>query len=131
MSDAIFDIPPPEIGREELNIRGKKLPVEGIGADEWVALYKRFPELVRGAALGIDGVNANASPLDMVRMEAAICAASFGKIGDEKAELAAINNLTRDERQLVMMTAINLSRPGDALGPLLGSDAADASQNSG
>lgn len=130
MPDNIFDIPPPEIGREELDIRGKKLPVQGIGADDWVSLYKRFPELVRGAALGISAVNGETSPLEMVKMEAAICAAAFDKYGDEAAELAVINNLSRDERQLVMMTAINLSRPGDALGPLLVGDVAEV-RNSG
>lgn len=126
MSDTIFDIPPPEIGREELDIRGKKLPIQGIGTDDWVALYKRFPELVKGAALGVTAAADNASPIDMVRMEAAICSAGCDKYGDEATELAIINNLTRNERQLVMMTAINLSRPGDVLGPLLASDAAAA-----
>lgn len=126
MSDSIFDIPPPEIGREELDIRGKKLPVQGISAENWVSLYKRFPVLVRGAALGVNPENVDASPIDMVKMEAAICAAGLGQSGDDAAELAVINNLSRNERQLVMMTSINLSRPGDALGPLLAGDAAEA-----
>lgn len=127
----IFDIAPPEIGSDELDIRGTKIKVRGIGADDWVVLYKRYPELVRGAAMGLSAVaDANSSPVDALRMEAAICAAGFGHLDDEKTELAVINNLSREERQLVMMTAINLSRPGDAFGPLLDGDAAGAG-NSG
>jgi hypothetical protein len=137
MSDAttmhpIFDIAPPEIGTEEIDIRGTKLKVQGIGADDWVTLYKRWPELVRIAATGgnaPDGVGF--SPVDAVQMEAAVCAAGFNKLGDEWVERAVINNLSRDERQLLMMTAINLSRPADALGPLLDSGAALEAGSSG
>lgn len=125
MKSTIFDIAPPEIGSEEIDIRGKKLAVQGIGADDWVALYKRYPALVRGAASGSLGA-VDVSPVEAVQMEAAVCAAGFGSFGDEATERAVIMNLSRDERQQVMMTAINLSRPGDALGPLLDSDAGEA-----
>jgi hypothetical protein len=130
-ADTIFDIPPPEIGSDTIDVRGKKLAVRGIGADDWVVLYKRYPELVRGAAAGITAAAVDASPVEMVQMEAAICAAGFGQLGDAGVEMAVIQNLSRDERQQIMMTAINLSRPGDALGPLLDSGAVDRAGNSG
>lgn len=123
-TDTIFDVPPPEIGSEIIDIRGKKLAVQGIGTDDWITLYKRYPELVRGAATGTVTAG-DIAPIDAVKMEAAMCAAGFGKLGDGAVELAVLNNLSRDERQLIMMTAINLSRPGDALGPLLGGDAVE------
>jgi hypothetical protein len=126
----IFDVAPPEIGREIIDIRGKKIAVSGVSAEDWVALYKRYPELVRAAAGG-DMSGSNTSPIDAVQMEAAVCAAGFGSLGDLGVERAVINNLSRDERQQVMMMAINLSRPGDALGPLLDSDATTDAGNSG
>ena len=122
----IFDIAPPEIGFKEIEIRGKKLPVHGISAEDWVTLYRRYPDLVRGAVTGISAINGNdVSPIEMVKMEAAICAAGFGQLGKEDVELAVINNLSREERQQVMVNAIDLSRPGDTLGPLLAGDAAE------
>lgn len=128
----IFDIAPPEIGSKEVDIRGTKLRVSGIGLDDWTVLYIRFPELAKGAAGGAVAVDdGNFKPLEAVQMEAAVCAAGFGMLGDKAAELAIINNLTREERQQVMLTAIDLSRPADALGPLLDGGAAVEAGSSG
>lgn len=136
MNDAtmhpIFDIAPPEIGSQEIDVRGTKIKVQGIDAGDWVTLYKRWPELIRLAATGGSAPDGGGfSPVDAVQMEAAVCAAGFGKLGDEAVERAVINNLSRDERQLLMITAINLSRPADALGPLLDGGAVPETGNSG
>lgn len=112
---SILDVAPPELSAEEVDIRGTPLSVRGLRADEWTALYARFPEL-RGVVAGqVDDISNFAAFM----AQAALVAAGLNEIGNAETERLVTERLTRDEMQQLVGTIVRLSMPGNLYGPLL------------
>ena len=118
---SILDIAPPELTAEEVDIRGPKLRVQGIGADGWVRLYTRFPELRAMLTGNMDGV----SELAAFSAQVALIAAGLGKPDDAETEQAIMRRLSREDIQLLGQAINRLSQPGHVFGPLLNGAALD------
>lgn len=124
----LLDIAPPEIVPRKVQFRGKEIEVTGIPAEGWAQLYQRFPILSR-IVLDVGEITEDAiSRLDVMKMRAAVIAAGFGALGDEKRERWAIKVFTTDEAQMLMREIIGASMPGDLASPLLEPDEAEVEQ---
>lgn len=124
---SLLDIAPPELSAEEVDIRGTKISVRGVTAEEWAQLYARFPALK--SIMG--GRAADGSQLDQVRGEAALIAAGLGKMGNAEIERAVLDRLTAADKRVVLETIGRLSLPGAVFGPLLDEPALDAGADAG
>jgi hypothetical protein len=118
---SLLDIAPPEITAEEVDIRGTRLSVRGLPAEEWARLYARFPELRAVVA----GQAENVSNLAAFAGQAALVAAGLGKPGDNNTEHLVMERLGHDEQQRIVETILRLSMPGHYFGPLLNGAALD------
>lgn len=112
---SLLDIAPPEITAEEVDIRGTKLRVQGIGADEWARLYARFPDL----RAFIAGERESMPALSRVQSQAAVIAAGVGSPGDPEMERAVMERLSNDDQGRIVDVINRLSMPGHIFGPLL------------
>lgn len=118
---SLLDIAPPEITAEDVDIRGTRLSVKGLPAEEWARLYARFPELRAVVA----GRAENVSTLAAFAGQAALVAAGLGKPCDGDTEHLVMERLNRDEQQTLVETIVRLSLPGHVFGPLLNGAALD------
>lgn len=121
--NSLLDIAPPEITSKEIEIRGKKFPIQGISAKEWAVLYARFPELKR--AVSGETVPAETSVIRALGMWGAVIAAGCGKAGDAAIEQAAVINLTDEEQRDLFGEIVAISHKGAVFGPLLEKEGSD------
>lgn len=107
----IFDIAPPELLAEVVDIRGTQLEIRGLSEREWVRLLRRFPQLRNRSAKpepasvesGDDQALAN---LDIL---APVIAAGLGKIADNETEAEIAKRLTFVEQMNVFNAVIRLT----------------------
>jgi hypothetical protein len=119
---SLLDIAAPEITAEEVDIRGTKLTVRGLKAQETAALLKRFPIMAKQAAkLEVDKGDALVNNLEATP---AIIAAGLGKLGDAGTEALVEERLTTEEKILVLAVVTRLT--GEEAGPLARAAAAEA-----
>jgi len=117
---SLLDIAPPELSAEEIDIRGTKLRVSGIVAEDWAALYARFPTL-RLIVSGRSGDTV--SPVELLGAQAGLIAAGLGQIGNAEIEHAVVERLGAEDQKAIVEAIMRLSMPGHIFSPLLGAGA--------
>ncbi len=111
----ILDIAPPEITAETIDIRGTKLKVSGVRAQDWAVLYARFPEL----EAVLNGQRIEGAPIREFAALIAVISAGLGHIGNAEVEGELMDNTTSDEQTMIVEVVKRLSLPGHVLRPLL------------
>jgi hypothetical protein len=96
----LFDLAPPEIVTETLEIRGTPLEFSGVKAKELAALYRRFP------ALAADQEKRGPATIESM---AAMIAAGLGHAGDQKWEQGVDELMTFEEQLRAYAIVANLT----------------------
>lgn len=144
---SLLDIAPPEVTREEIDIRGTKLALRGITNLEQAKLFKRFPLFAKRVAsdarrrelLAVPQLTATqAAELARLTIEPeeelllgieiapALIAAGLGQIGDKATEDLVDERLTQQEQLACLDIVMRLTAPGkEETGPLVPGGAPD------
>lgn len=133
---SIQDIAPPELATELVLLPrvNAEIEVRGITSKDLLALGKRYPMLIKqvtGAAIAVE--ERFVTNLEVVP---ALVAAGLGKVGDKDVEKLVQQNLTDEERMMLLQAIMRLTNPepeSEAAGPFVAAAAAAANgaQNPG